>query len=166
MTRALCPVRPARMLAVLFAIVLPTVSLADAVLLEVQSRERTVSYDAAALASLGPVEVTTSTIWTDGLQHFTAVSLESVLANAGIQEGTIVATAINDYSIEIPIAEAVLDEDGHGPMIAFLLNGQPMAVRDKGPLWLIYPYDEKPEFQTEVVYSRSIWQLSRISQAR
>jgi hypothetical protein len=31
---------------------------------------------------------------------------------------------------------------------------------------LIYPYDKKPEFQTEVVYSRSIWQLSRISQAR
>ncbi|MFN3525993.1 MAG: oxidoreductase [Paracoccus sp. (in: a-proteobacteria)] len=166
MTRAVCLVFSARVFAVVFALFLPTTSFAGSVLLMVQSGDRTVSYDAAALAELGPVEVTTSTIWTEGLQHFTGVPLEAVLADAGITEGTIVATAINDYSIEIPIDETSLDEDGHGPTIAFLLNGKPMSVRDKGPLWLIYPYDSKPEFQTEVVYFRSIWQLSRISQAQ
>ena len=37
-----------------------------------------------------------------------------------------------------------------------------MSVREKGPLWVIYPFDSDPEYQTEVIYSRSIWQLDRI----
>ena len=35
-------------------------------------------------------------------------------------------------------------------------------MRDKGPLWIIYPYDQNTDYQTEVIYSRSIWQLDRI----
>jgi hypothetical protein len=37
-----------------------------------------------------------------------------------------------------------------------------MSLRDKGPLWIIYPYDSKSDFRTEVVYSRSIWQRDRL----
>ena len=44
----------------------------------------------------------------------------------------------------------------------YLRNGEPMSVRDKGPLWVVYNFDSNPEFQTEVMYSRSIWQLDRI----
>jgi hypothetical protein len=67
-------------------------------------------------------------------------------------------TAINDYMIEVPVSDAV---EG-GPIIAFEMDGKPMSVRDKGPLWLIYPFDSNPDYQTEVFYSRSIWQLNRI----
>ena len=73
-------------------------------------------------------------------------------------EGTLKATAINDYAVEIPVEDAV---EG-GPIIAFMRNGAPMSVRDKGPLWIVYPYDSDPAYQTEVIYSRSIWQLDRI----
>ncbi len=38
-----------------------------------------------------------------------------------------------------------------------------MSVREKGPLWIVYPYSSSPEFQNEVIYSRSIWQLNRIT---
>lgn len=136
------------------------------VLLTVQSAEGAVTYDAEALAALGTVEVTTSTIWTDGAQHFTGVPLDVVLADAGISEGSITARAINDYAVEIPVADIARDHDGLGPIIAYQRNGSPMAVRDKGPLWLIFPYDSKAEFQSEVIYARSIWQLDRISQSR
>jgi hypothetical protein len=37
-----------------------------------------------------------------------------------------------------------------------------MSVRDKGPLWLVYPYDSAAKYQSEVVFSRSIWQLNRL----
>ncbi|RYH00603.1 oxidoreductase, partial [Salipiger sp. IMCC34102] len=40
-----------------------------------------------------------------------------------------------------------------------------MQVRDKGPLWIVYPYDDTPEYRSEVIYSRSIWQLDRIEVA-
>ena len=38
-----------------------------------------------------------------------------------------------------------------------------MSVREKGPLWIVYPYDSNIAFQTETIYARSIWQLDRIS---
>ncbi|HEX9857587.1 MAG TPA: oxidoreductase, partial [Paracoccaceae bacterium] len=41
-------------------------------------------------------------------------------------------------------------------------NGVPLSVRDMGPLWVIYPYDSDVDYQSEVIYSRSIWQLQRM----
>jgi hypothetical protein len=41
-----------------------------------------------------------------------------------------------------------------------------MSLREKGPLWIIYPFDSSPEYQTELTYSRSIWQLNRIEVQR
>ena len=64
----------------------------------------------------------------------------------------------HDYAVEIPVSDSVED----GPILAYELNGAPMSVRDKGPLWLVYPYDQNPEYRSEVIYSRSIWQLDRI----
>ena len=49
-----------------------------------------------------------------------------------------------------------------GPIIAYMMNGEEMSVRNKGPLWLVYPYDLNHEYRSEVIYSRSIWQLDRI----
>ncbi len=49
-----------------------------------------------------------------------------------------------------------------GPIIAYLLNGEEMSIRDKGPLWVIYPFDSDADFRSEVVFSRSIWQLDRL----
>ena len=81
------------------------------------------------------------------------------LRPAFAEDGTITATAINDYAVEIPMSDAV---EG-GPIIAYHTNGEEMSRRDKGPLWVVYPYDSDIAYQTELVYSRSIWQLDRIS---
>jgi len=37
-----------------------------------------------------------------------------------------------------------------------------MPVREKGPLWIIYPFDATNAYRTESHYARSIWQLERI----
>jgi hypothetical protein len=46
------------------------------------------------------------------------------------------------------------------------MDDRPMSVREKGPLWVIYPFDDVPEYQNETIYSRSIWQLDRIEVVR
>ncbi len=120
--------------------------------------EGPVAYDRAALADLGSETVTTTTIWTEGPQVFTGVPLHILLDSLGVTEGTLLASAINDYTVEIPVTDAVPG----GPIVAYALDGEPMSVRDKGPLWIIYPYDTNPEYQSEVIYARSIWQLDRI----
>jgi hypothetical protein len=115
-------------------------------------------FDRAMLEALDPVTFTTSTIWTDGAQEFTGVPLHVLLDALNIDDARLSATAINDYAVEIPTSDAV---EG-GPIIAYLNNGSAMSVRDKGPLWIVYPYDSNDAYQTETIYSRSIWQLDRI----
>jgi hypothetical protein len=115
-------------------------------------------FDRAMLEAMEPVEFTTTTMWTDGPQVFTGVLLLDLLTMLGVTGGTVRATAINDYAVDIPVSDAV---EG-GPIVAYLLNGEPMSVRDKGPLWIVYPYDAKRDYRSEVIYSRSIWQLDRM----
>lgn len=118
----------------------------------------TAQFDMEMLRSLGETSFTTSTPWTEGQQTFTGVSLLALIEVLGIEGGTLAATAINDYAIDIPVSDAV---EG-GPIIAYLRNGEEMPIREKGPLWVVYPYDSSNEYSTEVIFSRSIWQLDRI----
>lgn len=120
--------------------------------------EDTAVFDLEMVKELGATSIETTTIWTDGVQTFVGVPLTALL-EAVEAEGTILkATAVNDYAIEIPLD----DPTSKAALIAYENNGSVMTLRDKGPLWIVYPYDEAPQFQTEVVYSRSIWQLDRI----
>lgn len=115
-------------------------------------------FDLDMLNALGSETIVTSTIWTEGEQTFQGVPLHAVLAALGVENGSLRATAVNDYSVEIPFSDAVPG----GAMLAYARNGRMMTVRDKGPIWLIYPYDAQPEYQSETHYARSIWQLDRL----
>lgn len=117
------------------------------------------TYDLPALEAFELVTFETSTIWTSGVASFEGVPLKALLDAASIEEGSVQATAINDYAIDIPVAEIT---DSY-PIVAYRMNDEVMSTRDKGPLWVIYPFDSEPSLQTEVNYSRSIWQLDRIA---
>lgn len=114
--------------------------------------------DFEMLEALPVTEFSTTTIWTDGVQTFSGVELSVLIAELGARGTTLTAIAANDYAIEIPISDAVPG----GPIVAYKINGSTMNVREKGPLWIVYPYDQKTEYQNEVIYSRSIWQLTQI----
>ncbi len=47
-------------------------------------------------------------------------------------------------------------------LVARLLDDRPMAVRDKGSLFVIYPFDARPELRSALYYGRSAWQLRTI----
>lgn len=120
--------------------------------------EDTAQFDMDMLQSLPATEFVTTTTWTDGEQTFEGVSLHELLSLLGVESGAIKATAINDYAVEIPVSDAVVG----GPVLAYHLNGETMSLRDKGPLWVVYPYDANADYRSEVIYARSIWQLDRL----
>jgi len=131
----------------------------DAVLIVTGAVDQTPTvFDLEMLMALDATVIETTTIWTEGDQVFQGVALNVLLDALGVTEGTLLAKAINDYTVEIPVSDAVPG----GPIIAYKLNDATMSVRDKGPLWVVYPYDSSPEYRSEVIYSRSIWQLDRI----
>lgn len=127
-------------------------------LIDVTNTAETAQFDLNMLEALDSTIIETSTIWTEGKNVFQGVSLEVLVEKLGIEGTTLKATAINDYAIEIPLTDAV---EG-GPIVAYKMDGKTMSVRDKGPLWIVYPYDSNSDYRSEVVYSRSIWQLDRI----
>lgn len=119
----------------------------------------TAVFDLEMLEALPVTEFTTTTIWTEGEQTFTGVELGTFLEAVKANGMTLEAKAINDYAIEVPVTDAV---EG-GPILAYKMNGAYMSRREKGPVWLVYPYDHKAGYRSETIYSRSIWQLDRLT---
>lgn len=115
-------------------------------------------FDLDMIRGLGVKVVRTKTPWTDGVSEFEGVLLRDILAAAGVRGAPIHAVALNDYKVDIPAADYM----GHDVIVAYKLNGRILRIRDKGPLWVIYPWDDVPGLRTEVTYSRSIWQMNRI----
>jgi hypothetical protein len=71
---------------------------------------------------------------------------------------TATATALNDYAVDVPVADA----DAFGIILATRLDGELMPVRDKGPIFIVYPYDSDQKLQHDIYYTRSVWQLERL----
>lgn len=114
--------------------------------------------DLDQLSGIATERFTTTTIWTEGESTFTGVPLHALLERLGAEGSTLRAVALNDYAVEIPVSDA---RPG-GPILAYERDGARMGVRDKGPLWVLYPYDASEDYRTEVIYARSIWQLAEI----
>jgi hypothetical protein len=122
------------------------------------NRDGAAAFDLAMLDGLPQVSFATSTTWTEGVRDFSGPTLRSVLDAAGAQGAQVAAVALNDYRMTVPLSEVT----GEAPIIATRIDGAEFGVRDKGPLWIVYPYDSSVEFQTEVIFGRSVWQLVRL----
>ena len=114
------------------------------------------AFDLDTLRRLPLTRYETRTIWTEGRRVFEGVLLRDLLEAAGIAGRRVRAVALNDYAIDIPLDDPTTDR----ALVAYRLDGKPMTVRDKGPLWIVYPYDSDAAYRSETIYSRSIWQLA------
>ncbi len=114
-------------------------------------------FDRELLQQLEWVEVETFTSFTEGPQRFAGPTLSSLLDALGVSSGQILATAINDYAIKIPVNHA----DKYDVILAMDMNGTAMRVRDKGPIWVVYPLSEE-EAALKPFDGEMIWQLNRL----
>lgn len=115
-------------------------------------------FDRAMLEKLGWSEVVTATPWHSKVMRFEGVPLSAVLDAVAAGGETLQASALNDYTAQIPVADA----RRYNVILAMKADGVPLVLRDKGPLFIIYPYDSDRALQTDSVYIRSVWQLNRI----
>ena len=126
--------------------------------IEFKASARKVDFDMAMLARFRQRSFTTRTPWYPTPRTFTGPLLRDVLAAAGASGSQLRLVALNDFKVGMPAT----DTEKFDVIIARLLDGQPMAVRDRGPLFVIYPYDSSAELQSELYFGRSAWQLRTI----
>lgn len=113
-------------------------------------------FDMASLEALDATEIVTTTPWTEGEQTFVGVDLVKLMQAVGANGDTLIVTALNDYQVSVPIS----DFKDYRPILAYLRNGAPMPVSDKGPLFIVYPYDSASNLRNDVFYARSVWQVA------
>ena len=155
-----CPtsLRVALFAASFFALLsLPTPSTAETVLTVEGdvAAQGGLNLDMDAITAMPQVTFRTATNWTDGVSTFTGVALKHLLEEAGATGDEVEAVALNNYSAVIPLDS--IDDDS--PIVAYAVDGEFLSRRDKGPLWIVYPFDESDAFRNDVIYGRSVWQL-------
>ncbi|PZA00484.1 hypothetical protein A6K26_003550 [Gammaproteobacteria bacterium 2W06] len=115
-------------------------------------------FDAAMLAELEGRTLETETPWHEGVRTFSGPLARAVLEAVDAGGEQVTAIALNDYSAEIPVSN-FRDYD---VILATHKDGERMSVRERGPIFVIYPFDRHPELHRETIYGRSVWQVNRL----
>jgi len=115
-------------------------------------------FDMGMLERLPQHSFSTRTPWYSQPRKFTGPLLRDVLSAAMAHGETLRAIALNDYRVEIPFDDA----QRFDVLLARLLDDKPMSVRDKGPLFIIYPFDQHAMLRRTQYYTRCAWQLKAI----
>lgn len=120
--------------------------------------DHTAQFDRAMLENLGMTSFITSTPWFDGLTKFDGVLMRTLMDAIGAFGDTMIATALDDYVTSAPVS----DFHQYDVLLALKRNDKYMPVKDKGPLFLVYPFDSNPVLNSQRYYGRSEWQLTRM----
>lgn len=120
-----------------------------------------VEYDASAFDALPQTRFVTKTPWHETPVEFSGVSVRDLLNAVDARGETLQLIALNDYVVEAKASD-ILAGDG---LFATRQNGVPMPISDKGPVFLVFPFDQRPDTQHQTYYSRAVWQLAEITVA-
>lgn len=116
------------------------------------------TFTEAALNALPEHSFSTTAPWFKEKLTFSGPYLSDLLEAVGAKGNLLTIRALNDYKTQVPVSDATQ----HRPILARKINGKLITVRDKGPLFLIYPFDADPKLNTDVFFARSIWQIKSI----
>lgn len=114
-------------------------------------------FDRKMLEGLPRHTVETSTDFTKGVIRFEGFLLSDLMKLVGAEGSVIHAVALNDYSADIPMS----DLSTKTVLVAYSADGEPISIRDKGPLWIIYPKQSETEVGAD--NHKMVWQLNRLT---
>jgi hypothetical protein len=112
-------------------------------------------FDRTMLEQLGLTRLRTWTPWTEGEPEFQGVPARRLMAAVGATGTAVRALALNDFESTIPLA----DFERYLVLLATRTDGKQLQVRDKGPIWIIYPWADHPELDDLPTRRKSVWQL-------
>ena len=118
-------------------------------------------FDLAGLEQLGTVTFRSRNIWYPKPVTYEGVLGSVLLDFVGVPPGKthLKLRALNEYVARIPIE----DFRKWPVLFALKLDGGYMPVREKGPVWVVYPNHLHPELGEGLYQDRWVWQLKEMS---
>ncbi|TVP48628.1 MAG: oxidoreductase [Halomonas sp.] len=116
-------------------------------------------FDRAMLEALPQHEFETGTPWTEGVSRYQGPLMRDLLAHLGIDSEAVHVNALNGYEAEIPVS----DFDDYDVILALQKDDQAIPVREYGPLWVLYPFDQDEALLSEKIRFRAVWQVMNIN---
>lgn len=127
--------------------------------LEGRSYEQ-VDYTLSQLQRFPQREIITAHPWSEQARTYHGPDLRTLLktlfAHARIK--TLYLEALNGFSVAVDWQQVA----PYQPVLAWSENGHRMSRRDKGPLWLMLPYDQASGLQQAEFLHYMAWQLRYI----
>lgn len=117
-------------------------------------------FDVSMLQKLPWKTIKTKTRWHDGVHEFSGPTGASFLKAIGVtdKDADLNVIALNDYTATVPARDFMET----GLILAMKQDGKFMSIREKGPLFIIYPFDDNPDLENDAYYTRSVWQIKSI----
>jgi hypothetical protein len=117
-----------------------------------------IDFDLNALEQLGLTKLKTWTPWDRGRRRVRGRLGTAAHAGRRRSRYEVEARALNDYEEVIPID----DFHRYDVLLAVRMNGRLMRTRDKGPIWIVYPWSDHPELDDFATREKSAWQLNAL----
>jgi len=115
-------------------------------------------FDLQMLEAMPVTTFETETPWTEGLTKFSGVRLDYLLQIVGAEFQRMKMIAEDGYIFEL---DKEIDNK-YPVIIAYKKNDEYMSLRQLGPLWVMFPFDDFPELATEEYRAASVWQLTQM----
>lgn len=116
-------------------------------------------FDRAMLEALPQHEFETGTPWTEGVSHYRGPLMRDLLAHLNIDSEFIHVNALNGYEAEIPVS----DFEDYDVILALQKDERAIPIREYGPLWVLYPFDQDDALLSEKIRFRAVWQVMNIN---
>lgn len=116
-------------------------------------------FDLPMLKALGSETFTAKTEWTEGTPTFTGVPLKALVDKVDATGTELIAIAADGYAISIPMA----DLDRYTLLLVYAIDGMALDPTDKGPLWVMYRWDQMTAQKIEDKSPNAVWQLQQLT---
>lgn len=119
-----------------------------------------IDFTLSEMKALSQADITTAHPWSAQAQHYSGIDLSILLEFLFAQKAikTLSLEGLNGFSMALEWSSI----QDFSPIIAWQENSQLMSRRDKGPLWLMLPFDSVSKVKQADFLHYMVWQLRTI----
>jgi hypothetical protein len=115
-------------------------------------------FDRAMIEELDTSTIVTSNHVLSKPATYKGPVLGDLLNKLGAKGDSILVTALDDYTAELK--RSVIEK--YGVLLATHENDRMMTIDDRGPFFIVFPFDQYKELRKDLYYNMSVWQIKSI----